>query len=93
MQACTTQLNSTLHDPDQIGNLVLWCDEKPLEKQAVGKCKGNKCILRKESNGKILIRNQGSPACEGAEDVFNCPDYDSLLNCAINGDCTEVIQG
>ena len=46
---------------------------------------GKKCVLRKESNGKILLRNQGTEACK-PDDAFDCPDYDFLLDKFVNQD-------
>ena len=71
--------SSSVYDVDDFE--VKWCPEQPLEKKCNCQKGGKKCIVRKESNGKILIRNLGSPACEEAEeDVFIYPDYESLLN-------------
>ena len=64
---------------------VKWCPEQDLREKCNCRKGGTKCIVRKESNGKILTRDLDSPigACEngpGFGDPFNCPDYDSLLN-------------
>ena len=64
---------------------VKWCPEQDLREKCNCRKGGTKCIVRKDSNGKILTRDLDSPigACEngpGFGDPFNCPDYDSLLN-------------
>ena len=64
---------------------VKWCPEQDIREKCNCQKGGKKCIVRKESNGKILTRDLDSPigACEngpGFGDPFNCPDYDSLLN-------------
>ena len=67
---------------------VKWCPEQDLrEKCNCQKGEKKKCIVRKESNGKILTRDQDSPACESTEaddaldsNLFNCPNYEFLLN-------------
>ena len=64
---------------------VKWCPEQDLTEKCNCRKGGEKCIVRKESNGKILTRDRDSPlgACEngpGFGDYFNCPDYDELLN-------------
>ena len=65
---------------------VKWCPEQDLRERCnCQKADKKKCIVRKESNGKILTRDRDSPlgACEngpGFGDYFNCPDYDELLN-------------
>ena len=66
---------------------VKWCPEQDLREKCNCRKGGTKCIVRKDSNGKILTRDQDSQACESAEaddaldsNLFNCPDYDSLLN-------------
>ena len=80
----------TAIDVGQTGGVdVQWCREQSLEKKCNSCAKGGKkCIVRKGSNGKILTRNQNSPACKDpkADDVvFNCPNYELLLNCAMSG--------
>ena len=65
---------------------VKWCPEQDLRERCnCQKADKKKCIVRKDSNGKILTRDLDSPigACEngpGFGDYFNCPDYDELLN-------------
>ena len=65
---------------------VKWCPEQDLRERCnCQKADKKKCIVRKDSNGKILTRDQDSPigACEngpGFGDYFNCPDYEFLLN-------------
>jgi hypothetical protein len=66
---------------------VKWCPEQDLREKCNCRKGGEKCIVRKEANGKILTRDQDSPACESAEaddaldsNLFNCPNYEFLLN-------------
>ena len=64
---------------------VKWCRKQPLEKKCNCQRGGKKCVVRKESNGKILLRNQGTEACK-PDDAFDCPDYDFLLDKFVNQD-------
>jgi len=78
--------SSSAYDVDDFE--VKWCPEQDIrEKCNCQKGDKKKCIVRKESNGKILTRDQDSPACDSAEaddaldsNLFNCPDYEFLLN-------------
>ena len=77
--------DSSAYDVDDFE--VKWCPEQDLREKCNCRKGGTKCIVRKESNGKILTRDQDSQACESAEaddaldsNLFNCPDYEFLLN-------------
>ena len=75
--------SSSAYDVDDFE--VKWCPEQDIREKCNCQKGGKKCIVRKDSNGKILTRDLDSPigACEngpGFGDPFNCPDYDSLLN-------------
>ena len=64
---------------------VKWCPEQDIREKCNCQKGGKKCIVRKDSNGKILTRDLDSPigACENGPwfgDPFNCPDYEFLLN-------------
>ena len=76
--------DSSAYDVDDFE--VKWCPEQDLRERCnCQKADKKKCIVRKDSNGKILTRDRDSPlgACEngpGFGDYFNCPGYDELLN-------------
>ena len=72
-----------LHNSTQLD--LKWCRKQPLEKKCNCQRGGKKCVVRKESNGKILLRNQGTEACK-PDDAFDCPDYDFLLDKFVNQD-------